>query len=302
VEGCSFGSYSFNAVGTGGGVSFDVLTTAGFFRSPFSGAGVFDGAWHHIAGTYDGMTVRLYVDGMEVGSGTPASGSIRYGLSTSNDLTFGRYDNTGCGFNYSYGGLLDEVEIFNRALSAAEIQTLVGAGSSGKCKCEAIICPPNQTTVAPTPTSTGAVVNFPEPTPQGSCGVITCTPPSGSTFPIGTTTVTCTSTAGPSCSFTVTVYSTCIQDVQTGDTLRVNYQTGEYIYCRKSNGMTLAGTGMVQTNQACYFELRHQTQTRNVHVRIFKCANNGQAQLSASGMGPASLFDSNLSDNACLCP
>ena len=36
----------------------------------------------------------------------------------------------------------------------------------------------------------GAVVNYPAPTFSGSCGVVTSDPPSGSLFPIGTTTVT----------------------------------------------------------------------------------------------------------------
>src|SRR5262245_50360131 len=36
----------------------------------------------------------------------------------------------------------------------------------------------------------GAVVNYPAPTFSGSCGVVTSDPPSGSLFPVGTTTVT----------------------------------------------------------------------------------------------------------------
>ena len=51
----------------------------------------------------------------------------------------------------------------------------------------------------------GAVVNFSAPTTSGDCGVVSCDPPSGSFFPAGTTTITCTTEIGPSCSFTVTV-------------------------------------------------------------------------------------------------
>jgi hypothetical protein len=40
------------------------------------------------------------------------------------------------------------------------------------------------------------------------CGAVNCSPASGSFFPKGTTTVNCTTTAGPSCSFTVTVNDT----------------------------------------------------------------------------------------------
>jgi len=53
----------------------------------------------------------------------------------------------------------------------------------------------------------GAVVTYPPPTSTGTCGTITCTPASGSFFPKGTTTVTCTAT-GATCSFTVTVNDT----------------------------------------------------------------------------------------------
>jgi len=55
----------------------------------------------------------------------------------------------------------------------------------------------------------GAVVNYPAPTFSGSCGVVTSNPPSGSLFPVGTTTVTVRGTRQDGTmtvsSFTVTV-------------------------------------------------------------------------------------------------
>ena len=57
------------------------------------------------------------------------------------------------------------------------------------------------------PGECGAFVNYTEPSGEG-CGTVTCDHPSGSFFPVGDTTVTCTSTAGPTCSFTVTVNDT----------------------------------------------------------------------------------------------
>ena len=53
----------------------------------------------------------------------------------------------------------------------------------------------------------GASVTF-APTATPGCGVVTCSPSSGAFFPKGTTTVTCNTQAGPSCSFTVTVTDT----------------------------------------------------------------------------------------------
>src|SRR5262249_24362156 len=51
-------------------------------------------------------------------------------------------------------------------------------------------------------------VTYPAPTTTGDCGDVICNPPSGSFFPVGTTTVTCVTEAGPDCSFTVTVVDT----------------------------------------------------------------------------------------------
>jgi hypothetical protein len=80
--------------------------------------------------------------------------------------------------------------------------TAINAGCS-------LTCPPNQTAVATS--SSGVVVNYPSPAAGGGCAgaSVTSNPPSGSTFPIGTTKVTATVT-GPggetaTCSFTVTV-------------------------------------------------------------------------------------------------
>lgn len=103
----------------------------GYVLSPYYVAsGIWDGQWHHVAGTYDGSFVRLYVDSVEVGSGTPTSITIGYRLSPDNDLIIGQY--TGTCRQYPFKGDIDEVEIFDRALSASEIQRIFNAGSAGK--------------------------------------------------------------------------------------------------------------------------------------------------------------------------
>lgn len=53
----------------------------------------------------------------------------------------------------------------------------------------------------------GADVTYTTPSGAG-CGTVTCDHPSGSFFPVGETTVTCASTAGPVCIFKVTVNDT----------------------------------------------------------------------------------------------
>ena len=77
----------------------------------------------------------------------------------------------------------------------------------GQCVPCSISCPAN-VSQPNDPDQCGAVVNYPAPASNGTCGVVSCSPASGSFFPVGTTTVTCSTTAGPSCSFTVTVNDT----------------------------------------------------------------------------------------------
>jgi hypothetical protein len=73
--------------------------------------------------------------------------------------------------------------------------------------CEGITCPAD-ITQPNDPDQCGAVVNYPAPVSIGDCGTVACTPASGTFFPVGTTTITCTSQAGSGCSFTVTVNDT----------------------------------------------------------------------------------------------
>jgi hypothetical protein len=72
------------------------------------------GGWSHLAATYDGATYRFYVNGAQLSS-TALAGAI----TTSNgDLRIGGNSLWGEWFN----GLIDEVRIYRKALTAAEIQ------------------------------------------------------------------------------------------------------------------------------------------------------------------------------------
>jgi hypothetical protein len=82
-----------------------------------------DGAWHHAVGTWDGSTIRLYVDGiLRASSPGPAFGAI-------SDTTFpvrigtdARY--THDGNDRLFPGVIDEVRIYNQGLSAGEVTEL----------------------------------------------------------------------------------------------------------------------------------------------------------------------------------
>ena len=83
----------------------------------------FNGAWHHLAGTYDGSELILYVDGV-LAANSLHTGSI-------NGSTF----NVNIGRNAEitdrfYDGLIDDVAIFSRALNGTDINNLMNNGGA----------------------------------------------------------------------------------------------------------------------------------------------------------------------------
>jgi hypothetical protein len=71
--------------------------------------------WSHLAATYDGSSLRLYVNGvlvqtLAVAGAMPASTGV---LHMGGNAVW----------NEPYAGLLDDVRIYNRALSGTELQT-----------------------------------------------------------------------------------------------------------------------------------------------------------------------------------
>src|SRR5262249_26929453 len=71
----------------------------------------------------------------------------------------------------------------------------------------AFTCPDN-ITQAHDAGMNGATVNYTTPGISSGCDPVICTPPSGSFFPAGVTSVACSSLTGSSCNFTVTVTGT----------------------------------------------------------------------------------------------
>jgi hypothetical protein len=71
--------------------------------------------WSHVVYVHDGLDGIIYVNG-EPGTPIPCPNLLRVGT---NSLTIG-WGHTGN--NYHYSGLIDEVKIYNRALSTQEIE------------------------------------------------------------------------------------------------------------------------------------------------------------------------------------
>ena len=88
------------------------------------------GVWKHVAVVFNApANQQHYVDGIEY-SGTydGSAGSLAY---SSNNGTIGEWHSS----DRYFDGQIDEVTVYNRALTAEEIQAIYAAGSSGKCKC-----------------------------------------------------------------------------------------------------------------------------------------------------------------------
>ena len=114
---------SFHIEYTGGVIYFVPRNGNGNFNINYTQT--FDTNWHHYAGVYDGSNVsncKLYVDGVDVGTN---SGSLNSSLSSviGNNFTIGAMGSP----TYYGESSIDEVAIFNTALSADKIQQIYDA-------------------------------------------------------------------------------------------------------------------------------------------------------------------------------
>ncbi|HEY2461274.1 MAG TPA: LamG-like jellyroll fold domain-containing protein [Candidatus Acidoferrum sp.] len=95
--------------------------------------------WTHLAATYDGTTVRLYVNGTQVASRVMADSltSSTKALQIGGDAFFGQH----------FNGMIDEVRVYNRALAVAEIQsdmaTAIGSVAVAPADAQAPAAPAN---------------------------------------------------------------------------------------------------------------------------------------------------------------
>lgn len=170
-------------------------------------------------------------------------------------------------------------------------------------------CPANLTAVTDKTVCQSAcqVVSFPLPVASDNCPGVTvvCNPASGSCFPVGNTSVTCTASdaAGntAACSFAVTIFDVCLQDDSNpGNVLLFNSLTGDYRFC--CNGITYTGKGKA-TKQGCIYSLEHNTSDRRVFGRIDKSVFKGNASLqSPPGSIRCTFNDRDTRNNTCSWP
>ncbi len=115
------------------------------------------GKWYHLSVVRSGSIYTIYINGVASGSATNSNAVP----SPNAPLTIASAESIGY-----MNGILDEISVYNRALSGSELQAIVNAGSAGKCKL------PTATAISP---SSG-----------GNAGTVTTTL-SGSSFTSATT-------------------------------------------------------------------------------------------------------------------
>lgn len=91
------------------------------------------GVWHHVAMVYDGSRLAGYINGRLDGF-VAVSGSIR---ATDHSLRIGVNAVAGTNSGY-FPGLIDDIAVYNRALTSNEIAAIHVAGLSGKCPPQAL--------------------------------------------------------------------------------------------------------------------------------------------------------------------
>ena len=124
ATGCVAASYALFAAADSH-LRFAVADGEHVASSPPAGA-VWDGRWHFVAGTFDGEAVALFVDGAEVERPVAAGlGGIGYQTPDGDALYLGAYRGT-CRIGFD-GGALDEVRLFDHALSAGDLRALYDA-------------------------------------------------------------------------------------------------------------------------------------------------------------------------------
>jgi len=167
---------------------------------------------------YNGVNTVVYKNG-----GSPQTYNVTFANTGPGPFRVGGYSTLA-----SINGRLDEFSLYSRALTAAEVLSIFNA-----CPVNINNCPAN-ITVGNTAGVCGAVVNYTTPVAVDNCpGVTTIQTaglPSGSTFPIGTTTnnFRATDAAGniSNCSFTVTVNDTQAPTITCPANITVSSPTG----------------------------------------------------------------------------
>jgi cysteine-rich repeat protein len=111
-------------------INFFAYGDGGTNDTSFPAPGILNNQWHHVAGTYTragaNVTIAMYYDGALIGSTTLPVGNI----TSASDLLLGKYL-----AQPNFIGTLDDVRVYGRALTPAEIQNFANA-----CTAVQVVC------------------------------------------------------------------------------------------------------------------------------------------------------------------
>lgn len=120
----------------------DADQTLGFKDAYLSGSRLYQNLnWHHVVAIRDAAAnkLRLYFDGVlpaDPGASVDYSGtSVKFDATTAAPLSVGYLKPVGSEGNYPMDGTIDELVVYNRALTPTEISDLFTKGNAGKPAC-----------------------------------------------------------------------------------------------------------------------------------------------------------------------
>jgi uncharacterized repeat protein (TIGR01451 family) len=153
----------------------------------------------------------------------------------------------GAGTCARFAGLIDEVEIYNRALSTSEIQAIYTAGGAGKCNCK-LATGANLAitqTATPDPVMTGSNIGYRITVTNNGPGaaanvVITDNLPAATTF------VFCSSTSGGVCGGSGNNRTVTFSSLAAGASATINFVAN--VSCSLANGATISNTAAVNSS------------------------------------------------------
>ncbi|MFA7171214.1 MAG: DUF2341 domain-containing protein [Candidatus Paceibacterota bacterium] len=115
--------WQFYTYTTTGNLGSALYTSSGNYGDKDSGKFIADGIWHNVILVYNGSYIRFYVDGIKTPNEFSQTGTLNI---NTNDVYIGNRGTLDRGFQ----GSIDDVRIYNRALSEDEIEQLYLEGEA----------------------------------------------------------------------------------------------------------------------------------------------------------------------------
>jgi hypothetical protein len=121
-----------SASGTCNANSFCFFVNVGgtYYITNYAKSNFKNNTWYLFTGTYDGNTNRMYINGQQIDT-VSQSGTINYTSNTPVCLASEPNASACIDGNY-FNGLMDDVRVYNRALSAVEVRQLYNLGATSK--------------------------------------------------------------------------------------------------------------------------------------------------------------------------